>query len=287
MDPVSLFRSPEFPALVARKLSEEPCDFAGQMRQIDAESGTSAAPRRLAGVLLPLHFCPSGAKPDSPGEFCFQLIERSAATVQAGDIGCPGGMIRPSLDRLLSLFIRLGAPPVLPADVRPNAEDPGAENGKWVRLFLTTALRESWEEIGLAPWNVRCLGPLPTHALTLFRRIIFPLVGFLPRAYSPRISPEVERLLEIPLRFFLDPSRYAHLVIEIPDDIRPPDIPARREFSCFLFDGSPEAGILWGATFTLIAGFFRIVLGIDLPPSSSHSRTVVRRVGPEYLTGRR
>ncbi len=286
MDPASLLRTPDFPSLISRRLSEVPCDFPSRMRQITAESSSPAAHHGLAGVLLPLHFCPEGEGPGLPGEFCFQLIKRSARTVQAGDIGCPGGMIHPFADRFLSLLIRSGLLPAFRPDILPIAKRYDGETRKWITLFLTTALRESWEEIGLSPWNVRCLGPLPTHSLTLFRRTIFPLVGIVPHTYTPRISCEVERLLEIPLRSFLDASRYADLVIEIPDDIRPPDIAARREFPCFLFDGGPEEGILWGATFTLIINFFKIVLGIDLPPFSPARQTVVRKVGVEYIKGR-
>jgi 8-oxo-dGTP pyrophosphatase MutT (NUDIX family) len=288
MDPVSLIRTPDFPSLISRKLSEVPSDFPSTMAQITAENGAASAYGRAAGVLLPLHRY-SGTDPEKaePGEWCFQLIKRSARMSQPGDIGCPGGMIHPSFDHFLSFFIRSGLLPVYRPSSRADGKAVDREATSTIALFLTTALRESWEEIGLPPWNVRCLGALPTHTLTLFRRTIFPLVGILPRPYRPQLSAEVERILEIPVRSFLDPSLYADLVIEVTDDIRPSHVAPRRPFPSFLVKDGAEEDVLWGATFNIIVRFFKIVLDLDIVPARITGRTIVKRMGAEYITGRR
>ena len=46
-------------------------------------------------------------------------------------------------------------------------------------LFLAVALRETWEEMGLNPLNIKFLGMLPEQGLIVFDRSIFPMVGWL------------------------------------------------------------------------------------------------------------
>jgi 8-oxo-dGTP pyrophosphatase MutT (NUDIX family) len=74
--------------------------------------------------------------------------------------------------------------------------------------LLGTALREAWEEIGLAPRDVRVLGMLaPTATVTGF--YIHPYVGVIPYPYDFRLNPrEVARLLTYPLAEFLPPERW-------------------------------------------------------------------------------
>lgn len=65
--------------------------------------------------------------------------------------------------------------------------------------LLATALREAEEEVGIAPKDVRVLGPL--EAVTAGGRVgIRPFVATLegPYAFRPSVD-EVERLLELPL----------------------------------------------------------------------------------------
>src|SRR5204863_984877 len=69
-----------------------------------------------------------------------------------------------------------------------------------------TALREAFEEIGLAPARVELLGRLPEyHTRTGFR--ITPVVGLLLPPFELRADAnEVEEIFEVPLDFLLDPS---------------------------------------------------------------------------------
>jgi len=74
--------------------------------------------------------------------------------------------------------------------------------------LLATALRESWEEIGLRPRDVEVLGMLqPTTTVTGF--FIVPYVGRIPHPYAFRLNPrEVARLLTIPLAAFFPADRW-------------------------------------------------------------------------------
>jgi len=99
-------------------------------------------------------------------------------------------------------------------------------------LFLANALRESWEEIRLSPFNIQFLGPLPCHSLILFRRTIFPLVGLVKKEPSYRTNREVERIVEIPIKSFFQADNYAHYLIETADSIKHSD-QTSWQFPCF------------------------------------------------------
>ncbi len=71
-----------------------------------------------------------------------------------------------------------------------------------------TALRETREEIGLAPEHIELLGRLADyHTRTGFR--VSPVVGLVtpPFALSPDAF-EVEEVFEVPLSFLLDPAHH-------------------------------------------------------------------------------
>jgi 8-oxo-dGTP pyrophosphatase MutT (NUDIX family) len=70
------------------------------------------------------------------------------------------------------------------------------------------ALREAYEEIGLAADNVEFAGYLPDHpVITGFR--VTPAVGFVNPDYQLRIAEaEVHDVFEVPLDFILDPANH-------------------------------------------------------------------------------
>lgn len=112
---------------------------------------------------------------ERPGGPWIVLTQRAAhLSAHAGQISLPGGQMEPD-------------------DVNPVA----------------TALRESDEEIGLAPDRVDVVGSLRAYdTVTGFR--IYPAVGWInepPPAW--RADPaEVAEIFEVPLEFVLDPANY-------------------------------------------------------------------------------
>lgn len=70
------------------------------------------------------------------------------------------------------------------------------------------ALREAFEEIGLAPERVRVLGRLDDY-VTRTGFHVTPIVGWVepPLALAPD-PHEVEEVFEVPLAFFLDPANH-------------------------------------------------------------------------------
>ncbi|MBY6185334.1 CoA pyrophosphatase [Marinobacter hydrocarbonoclasticus] len=83
-----------------------------------------------------------------------------------------------------------------------------------------TALRESWEEIGLPPEHVHRVGELPVfHTISRFR--VFPQVALITRPFDPILSErEVARLFRAPLADFLTPDERWKLPVRRPNGIQ-------------------------------------------------------------------
>jgi 8-oxo-dGTP pyrophosphatase MutT (NUDIX family) len=68
---------------------------------------------------------------------------------------------------------------------------------------LATALRETWEEIGIAPQLVDVAGYLDTSP-TVSGFAVTPVIGFVAGGYRLNIDrAEVEQVFEVPLNFLL------------------------------------------------------------------------------------
>jgi 8-oxo-dGTP pyrophosphatase MutT (NUDIX family) len=108
---------------------------------------------------------------------------------------------------------------------------------------LTTALRETEEEVGIAMDAVEVLGELD-HTVTLSRFRVCPFVGIIPYPYPFRINTfEVERLIELPL---------SHL--SGPEGLREGSFIFRGE-SLFGLHLPYQGDIIWGATARIIKNF--------------------------------
>ena len=266
----------EFIRLVIGTLGKMPVDFCETFDFVNTENVKQSGSWGMAGVLLPIFFRKNGGG----GEAVFRLIKRSTSVVQGGDISCPGGMLHHT-DPLFRHLVASRLIPVLSGPARDFAINRGSAQFRRITLFLANALRESWEEIGLNPLNVAFLGPLPCNPLIAFTRIIFPLVGFIKKDWQPRLSWEVDKIVDIPLIDFFKEENFCLYTIETEYPIK--NVATVREFPCFsVKDGNGGEDILWGATFYIILNFLKSVFGHDLP--TSHSKRILRKVlDAEYL----
>ena len=72
--------------------------------------------------------------------------------------------------------------------------------------LLETALRETWEEIGIPPAEVRVLGVLDDFS-SVHGYLVTPYVGIIPGEHPLRVNAaEIERLIEVPLPHLLRPE---------------------------------------------------------------------------------
>jgi len=276
---LSLFHQKDmFPRFVADKLTAVSVDYKEKYRSIKKADKPGSLYRK-AGVVLLLNYKSNQDKP----EYVFQLIKRSEKVSQAGDIGCPGGMLHPRLDNILSCFLKLGIIPSMQGENANYTQSKDKETNFLIRLFLATALREAWEEVGLNPFNVVFLGALPSYSLSLFARTIFPVVCVTPKHFEYKLSSEVEKVLEIPLSFFFNSANYA--ILDIKTSQRNDSESMRYE--CLIIpDGQGGEDILWGATFKIINNFLRIISDDSLPLPSA-SRTIKKFLATSYISKNR
>jgi len=73
--------------------------------------------------------------------------------------------------------------------------------------LVSCALRETSEEVGLDPGEVRIIGELDDFYTVATHYHVVPFVGMIPFPYRFRTSArEIESLLSVPLEVFFDPS---------------------------------------------------------------------------------
>jgi len=111
-----------------------------------------------------------------------------------------------------------------------------------------TAKRETFEEIGIREEDIEILGQLDDIPTTMSRFIIHPFVGVVPFPYVFTINRrEVEHLIEVPLRFFLDPSQPQPFSIDHEGDIF--------ETPAFIY----KDAVIWGATERILENFINLI----------------------------
>lgn len=125
------------------------------------------------------------------------------------------------------------------------------ENGD--RDLLATALRETFEEVGIRPEDVEVLGELD-DLLAVTNFVVTPFVGVFPYPYNFKVSDdEIAELIEIPLSFFVDPrNRRAEERLY-----------RGRKVTVYFYDYGKHT--VWGVTARIIKGF------VDLCFQDGHS----------------
>ncbi len=212
------------------------------------------------------------------------LNRRSLKVKQPGDLCCPGGGIAPKLDAVLSKVLYLPFSPLSRWPYWSAWRQQRPRQTRSMAFLLATALREGYEEMHLNPLRVKFLGPLPSQRLVMFRRTIFPLVGWVQNQKKFAPNWEVDKVLHIPLRELLRPEAYARYRLCIRSSSGSEEKPFAEDHPCFRFVNAHGTEILWGATFRITMVFLESVFGFKPPPLES--LPLFRRTLEEsYLTG--
>lgn len=94
---------------------------------------------------------------------------------------------------------------------------PGGGREKSDTTLIDTALRETWEELGIDPGKIRSLGYLPPMP-TISRYMVTPIIGIVDWPTSMVINnEEVKHYFTVPFTWLGDPKNWQEHEIEIPD----------------------------------------------------------------------
>jgi hypothetical protein len=218
------------------------------------------------------------------GEPVLILNKRSRHVRQPGDLCCPGGGVSPSVDRLLSKGLQL---PATPLSRWPQAHWwRRNRQSDWPKLalLLATALREGFEEMRINPFTLAFLGPLPSQHLIMFKRAIYPLVGWVGRQRQFSTNWEVEKIVRIPLAALLDVDNYARYRLSFRTGKTDGSHMCDRDMPCFVHRQDGKHELLWGATYRITEQFLSSVFGFDPPPMMSLP-IIHRQLDRHYLEG--
>ncbi|MFC4161344.1 NUDIX hydrolase [Chitinimonas lacunae] len=109
------------------------------------------------------------------------------------------------------------------------------------------ALRETWEEVGIAAEHIIPVGRLSPY-VTISRFRITPVVGLVAPSFTLNLAPdEVAEAFEVPLSFVLERANYREHGV---------DLPGRRVVSHAL---DWQGRLIWGATAGMLMMFLRTV----------------------------
>ncbi len=110
---------------------------------------------------------------------------------------------------------------------------------------VQTALRETWEEVGLAEDFIRPIGMADTYE-TGTGFAITPVVAFVRPGFTlVRHEAEVAEIFETPFAFLMDPANHELRVMKSPDGIE-------RRFYAMPY----EERTIWGATAGMVRGLY-------------------------------
>jgi len=114
-----------------------------------------------------------------------------------------------------------------------------------------TALRETWEEMGIRTSDVSVLGKTDNF-LTNTNFMVTPYVGHFPYPYNYKVnSDEIDRVIEVPLSHLIKPE-----IFEIKPWIRDG---IKWNIHYYQYNGDT----IWGVTGFLLSNFLSIVFDLD------------------------
>ena len=245
--------------------------------------------KQASVVLFVISDCASNES-DRSIKPCLILNKRSSHVRQAGDLCCPGGGLNWITDNLFATFLRLPGAPLGSRHTWRETNNKHHIRKKNIRsnlsILLGAGLREAWEEMRLNPFRFKFLGLLPEQPLVMFRRVIYPVVGWAsPQQYTP--NWEVERIVSITLRNLLNPEHYGRfLPVSASGHKADGRSLQHNSFPCYIHDGIRGRELLWGATYRITMEFLKMVFDFN-PPENNSLPVIERQLDEAYMNGSR
>lgn len=237
-----------------------------------------------AGVLMLFGKNPAGG--ESGAEPCLVLNKRSLTVRQPGDLCFPGGSISHRIDPYLAQIFSLPIASLGRWRYWRQRKKYDYGQAKTMSIIWATGLRESFEEMRLNPFGVEFLGPLPPQSLVMFKRTIYPMVGWIKR--QKRFFPnwEVETVIHVSLKDLLNPNHYGRYRLRMGGRVSNGDDSPVQDFPCFRIQTRNQTEILWGATYRITMKFLKYVLDFT-PPDLKSLPVVEGALDESYVTGSR
>lgn len=117
-----------------------------------------------------------------------------------------------------------------------------------------TAIRETYEEIGIEPETLQIIGHLTNLYIPVSNFLVHPFVGYLRQEAIYKKQPdEVDEIIEVPLSMLMDDNNIKKKNIRIYNGITLKDVPY------FDFFGNT----VWGATAMILSEFRQLVSNIQ------------------------
>jgi len=124
---------------------------------------------------------------------------------------------------------------------------PGGARQEGDKTLLDTALRESAEEIGLAPGEVEVLGELDDALTATSNYVVSPFVGLIPWPYQFKVDGwETEEIIEVPILALMEKSSRRQET----------EVIRGREITSYFYHY--QGKIIWGATARILHQFLEI-----------------------------
>ncbi|QTA81543.1 Uncharacterized protein dnl_38810 [Desulfonema limicola] len=220
---------------------------------------------------------------DNKNEPCLILNKRSQKVKQPGDLCCPGGGLMPVFDSFSARFMHLPGFPMSKWKYWHDCINLYPDETRQLSLFLANSLREGFEEMRLNPFGISFLGILDPQPLIMFRRVIYPMAGWVES--QKRFFPnwEVEKIVNIPFKSLLNPNNYGCYSLEFAHDLQKRYNHQPKDFPCFIHYEKGKKEILWGATYRIIAGFLELTMDFK-PPAIETLPVIQRLIENNYVT---
>ncbi|GAB4377045.1 MAG: hypothetical protein Kow0042_24170 [Calditrichia bacterium] len=132
---------------------------------------------------------------------------------------------------------------------------PGGMKDSTDETLLQTALRETYEEVGISPEKVEVLGQLD-DLYTVTNFLVTPFAAVLKQSVPFRVnSREVDEVLEVPLSLFLDDKYFEMKKREYQG----------RKYDVYFYYYRDQ--VIWGATAFILNRFIQLVFGYNPAPN--------------------
>ena len=112
-----------------------------------------------------------------------------------------------------------------------------------------TALRETWEEVGIPPQTITLLGKMPVFS-SVSGFAITPVVGQIPWPYPLKLEPaEVNRAFTIPIEWLANPANWSEK----------PYVRSNGRQEKVIFFDHYDGELLWGITARITLDFLKLL----------------------------